>query len=105
MIYELRTYRVSEGRMSDILNRFETTAFGVFDRHGIEVIGFWTKKGANDLVYLCRFENEEAMQKAWDAFRADPEWIAAKARTEADGPLVSEVISETLSPTSFSPLA
>ena len=44
------------------------------------------------------------MGAAWDAFRADPDWIKAKAETEADGPIVSEVISKMLSPTSFSPI-
>ena len=102
MVYELRTYRIPEGRMPDILDRFETTAFGLFERHGIEVVGFWTRSDANDLVYLCRFASEEAMQQAWEAFRVDPEWVEAKAQTEANGPIVDEVISYTLIPTSFS---
>ena len=104
MIYELRTYRIPEGRMPDILNRFETTTFTIFERHGIEVVGFWTKRDVNELVYICKFETENAMQDAWDAFRADPEWIAAREKTEANGAIVNEVISEVLAPTAFSPM-
>ncbi len=104
MIYELRTYKIPEGRMPDILNRFETITFNLFERHGIEVVGFWTRSDANDLVYICRFENEAAMDKAWAAFRADPEWIKAKEQTEANGPIVEEIISHLLVPTSFSPM-
>ncbi len=104
MIYEHRTYRVPDGRMPDILNRFETVTFGLFDRHGITVVGFWTRKDANDLIYICEFESDEAMKTAWDAFRADPEWIEARERTEANGPIVDEVISDVLIPTSFSPI-
>ena len=52
MIHELRTYRVPEGRMPDILSRFENITFGIFDRHGIKVVGFWTKNDVNELVYI-----------------------------------------------------
>ncbi len=104
MIYEHRTYRIPEGRMPDILDRFNSTTFGIFERHGIKVVGFWTRRDANELIYLCAFESEEAMETAWDSFRADPEWIAARERTEANGPIVDEVVSDVLVPTSFSPL-
>ena len=104
MTYELRTYIIPEGRMPDILSRFETTAFRLFEKHGIKVSGFWTRADASELVYLCQFDNEDAMKVAWDSFRADPEWVATRERTEANGPIVSEVISHTLEPTSFSPM-
>ena len=104
MIHELRTYRVPEGRMPDILGRFENITFGIFDRHGIKVVGFWTKKDVNELVYICQYDDEAQMNAQWDAFRADPDWIAAKEKTEANGPIVDGVTSEILEPTSFSPL-
>ncbi len=104
MIYELRTYRIPEGKMPDILSRFENITFGLFARHGIEVTGFWRKTDANEIVYICQYESETAMERAWASFRADPEWIEARAQTEAHGPIVSEVISETMTATSFSPL-
>jgi len=44
MIYELRTYRIPDGKMPKILSRFENITFGLFERHGIEVTGFWEKK-------------------------------------------------------------
>ena len=104
MIHELRTYRIPDGRMPDILSRFENTTFGIFERHSIKVVGFWTKKDVNEFVYICEFESEDTMNTAWDAFRADPDWNKAKAETEANGPIVSGVSSETLAPTSFSPI-
>ncbi len=104
MIYELRTYRIPEGKMPDILSRFENITFNLFECHGIEVTGFWEKTDANEIVYICKYESEEAMENAWESFRADPEWIEARAQTEAHGPIVLEVVSETMTPTSFSPL-
>jgi hypothetical protein len=44
------------------------------------------------------------MKRSWDAFRADPAWVSAKAKTEENGPIVSEVISEVMTATSFSPI-
>lgn len=90
--------------MPDILGRFENITFGLFDRQGIKVVGFWTKKDVNELVYVCEYADEDEMNAKWEAFRADPEWIAAREKTEANGPIVTEVISEILEPTSFSPL-
>lgn len=104
MVYELRTYKIPEGRMPDALNRFENITFGLFKRHRIEVVGFWTRSDANELVYICRYDSEAAMEAAWAAFRADPEWIKAREQTEANGPIVEEVLSDTLIPTSFSPI-
>ncbi len=104
MIYELRTYRIPEGRMPDILRRFETVTMNLFARHGIDVVGFWTKVDVNELVYICRFADTKAMDTAWEAFRADPEWIAVKKRSEENGKIVSEVLSQMLQPTGFSPL-
>ena len=104
MIHELRTYRVPDGRMPDILARFEKITFRIFDRHDMKVVAFWTKKDVNELVYICEFEDEEEMKAKWDAFRADSEWVEARKKTEANGPIVSGVVSEVLEPTPFSPL-
>ncbi len=107
MLYEMRTYIIPQNRMDDILNRFENVTFGLFKKYNMEVVGFWTVSKPADkyaLVYLMRYESEEAQEKAWASFRADEEWIATRERTEANGPIVEEVISENLLPTSFSPM-
>ena len=107
MVYEIRTYIVPPGRMDDILDRFATATFKLFEKYDMEVVGFWTvDKPAeeNALIYLMRFADEEAQEKAWTAFRADPEWVATRERTEANGPIVDEVISKNLVSTPFSPM-
>ena len=107
MQYELRTYLIPAGRMDDILDRFRTVTMGLFAKYDMEALGFWTiSKPEEDyaLVYLMRYESAEAQEKAWDAFRVDPEWIATRERTEANGPIVTEVISKDLKPVDFSPM-
>ncbi len=78
---------------------------GLFARHGLTIEAFFTPEDrANTLVYLLSFGSRAAADTAWAAFRADPEWIAAKAASEADGPIVDRVESVFLNPTDYSPL-
>jgi len=41
-------------------------------------------------------------EERWNAFLADPEWIAIKAETEKNNPLVQNISNELLAPTDFS---
>ena len=41
-------------------------------------------------------------EKKWGAFSTDPEWIAKRAETEKNGPLVQTFSNQFLKPTSFS---
>ncbi|NKB70213.1 MAG: NIPSNAP family protein [Candidatus Latescibacteria bacterium] len=107
MHYEMRTYKIPAGRMDDILERFRSVTFGLFEKYNMDVVGFWTNtdlEEAYELVYLMRYANPGAQEKAWAAFRDDPEWIATRQRTEANGPIVDEVISQNLTPVPFSPM-
>ncbi|GIX08256.1 MAG: NIPSNAP family protein [Candidatus Poribacteria bacterium] len=108
MIYEHRTYVIPPGRMGEILARFRDHTMRLFQRHGIEVVGFWVTdigpRSYGELVYLCRFSDLNARQEAWERFRNDPEWIEVKQRTEANGPIVERVEVKILVPTDFSPM-
>lgn len=103
MIYELRTYHATPGKLDALNRRFADHTIDLFARHGIEVVGFWTPDAAVDtLVYLVRFPDRAAMQKSWDAFRADPDWQRAKGESEKDGSLVARLESQVLVPTDYS---
>jgi hypothetical protein len=41
-------------------------------------------------------------EQKWTAFASDPEWLAAKAQTEANGPIVNVVENMFLQPTPYS---
>ena len=106
MIYELRIYDAAPGKLTNINRRFNDHTMGLFDRHGIKVIGFWEHaEGADDgqLIYICAFADQAAMDAAWESFRADPEWIAAKAASEVDGELVANITSIVMTRTPYSP--
>ena len=42
MIYELRTYEAAPGKLPALNARFRDHTRGLFERHGMEVVGFWT---------------------------------------------------------------
>lgn len=97
MIYELREYLAAEGRAAELHQRFAEHTLDLFERHGLEVTGFWTDTD-NDgrIVYLLRFRDDETRKRAWAAFGADPDWKAVKAASEAGGPIVAEMNSTIL---------
>jgi hypothetical protein len=105
MIYELRVYRCLPGRLPALLKRFETTTLAIWERHGIRPAGFWTTlvgESNHELLYLVAWESMAERERVWSAFMADPEWIAKRAESEKDGPIVANIRNEFLAPTSFS---
>lgn len=105
VIYELRVYSCLPGRLPALIKRFENDTLRIWEKHGIQQAGFWTTLvGAsnNDLTYMIRWDSLADREARWNAFVVDPEWIAAKTASEADGPILSNVASQFLSPTKFS---
>ena len=108
MIYELRTYTAHPGRLDDVNARFRNHTIKLFEKHGMKNIGYWTPADAPDsdrkLVYVIAHKSRDAAKKSWDAFRADPAWLKAKAESEAKGPIVEKVESMFLNPVDYSAL-
>jgi hypothetical protein len=105
MIYELRVYKCVPGRLPALLNRFANTTLKLWDKHGIKQAGFWTTlvgESNQELYYLLAWESLADRDKKWNAFQADPEWLAKRAETEKDGPIVANVANQLLTPTAFS---
>jgi hypothetical protein len=107
--FELRTYTAAPGKLEALHARFRNHTNRLFAKHGMKIVGFWVPsdkdKGAdNTLVYLLRYPDRAAREKAWEDFRKDPEWIAARDASEANGKLVDNVVSVMLTATDYSPL-
>jgi len=105
MIYELRIYRVVPNKLPALLQRFEKTTIEIWKKHGIRQAGFWTTlvgASSNQLTYMLAWESLAEREKKWPAFITDPEWHAARATSERDGPLVESVSNQMLVPTGFS---
>jgi NIPSNAP len=107
MIYELRVYNCIPGRLPALLKRFETMTLELWQRHGIRQIGFWTTlvgESNQNLYYMLAWDSLADREKKWTAFQADPEWIAKRAESERDGPMIASISNQLLDPTKFSAL-
>lgn len=106
MIYELRIYTPYPGKLSPLMRRFRDHTCGLFEKHGIKQVGYWTVAigGRSDqLWYMLAFDDSQHMDEAWRAFGTDPEWAAVVKESEKDGPLVQYLETKILRPTNFSP--
>jgi hypothetical protein len=105
MIHELRVYHCVPGRLPALLDRFATITLKLWEKHGIRQAGFWTVligESNQVLYYLLEWESLAEREQRWTALLSDPEWLAARAETERDGPIVAKVTNEILQPTAFS---
>lgn len=106
MLYELRTYEAMPGRLGALHKRFGEVTVKMFERHGLEMIGFWTHAiggPSNQLVYMLRFEDMADRERKWNAFLGDREWQAARAASEGEGIIVNWTRAQFLTPTPYSP--
>ncbi len=105
MLHELRVYTCVPGKLPNLMRRFETVTLKLWDKHGIKQAGFWTTligEHNHQLTYLVAWDSLAERERKWNAFQADPDWIAKRAESEKDGPILAQVQSQILQPTVFS---
>jgi len=86
-VFELRTYTTTPGNLEKLNARFRDHTTALFAKHGMTNLFYWNlqpgQQGtANTLIYLLAHKDAEAMAASFNAFRADPMWIAAKEASE-----------------------
>ena len=108
-LYELRIYESPTNRQLNLLHdRFSGGEINVFHKNGIRPILYAnTVFGTNmpNMAYLIPFASADHRDKAWTAFRNDPDWI--KLRDDSirrGGEIVRNITSIFLSPMRFSML-
>jgi len=109
LVYELRTYTAVDGRLPALHKRFREHTMKLFEKHGMKNVIYLTPIGKengedNKLYYLLAYENKDAAEKSWAAFRSDPEWAKARMESEKDGKIVEKAESLFLRPTDYSPM-
>lgn len=109
-VYELRTYTTEDGRLPALHDRFKNHTIKLFEKHGMKNVIYFTGIDStgelldNKLVYLLAHQSQQAARASFDAFRKDPEWIAARDASERDGKIVAKVESQFFVPTEYSPM-
>jgi hypothetical protein len=105
-LYEMRTYYASEGKLPELMNRFQQHTLKFFENYNMRLEGFWLPIGENKenkLVYLLSYPSREARDKSWSAFMSDKNWIAVMKNSAVNGEIVAKVESVFLKTTDFSP--
>jgi hypothetical protein len=100
MIHELRIYHCCPGKLPDLIARFKTHTLGFFKQYGIKHDKFWTTLiGPSNaaLYYTLEWESLAEREAKWNAFQADPKWIATRKETEANGQIVERIENLILS--------
>jgi hypothetical protein len=106
-IFELRIYESPTHRQLDYLHdRFAGGEIEIFHKSGIHPILYAdTIFGPNlpNMAYLIPFESEAHREKAWAAFRSNPDWIRIRDESiRRGGEIVRNITNMLLVPASFS---
>jgi len=105
-VFEMRTYTAAEGKFDAVNARFRDHTRRLFEKHGMKNIGYWTPSEGplvgTTLIYILEHQSRDAARASWAAFSKDPEWLKAKAESEAGGRIVAKAESVFLTATDYS---
>lgn len=92
--FELRIYYTHPGRLDALLERFQNHTTSIFEKHGMENIGYWIPVDKpNTLYYILAYPSKDARDKSWAAFSTDPKWKEVQSKSEESGKIVESVVS------------
>ena len=93
-VYELRIYTTLPGRLPALHKRFAEHTLKIFEKHGMKNEMYWSPtdeaRKDNTLIYVISHESQEAADKSWKEFQADPEWIKVRDASEVDGKILAK---------------
>lgn len=104
-VFEMRTYYANPGKLADLHARFRDHTCKLFEKHGMENIGYWVPltNVEEKLVYVLGYPSRAARDASWKAFGADPDWQAAYKKSHENGVLVKKAESLFMTATDYSP--
>ena len=86
-VFELRTYTCTPNNLPALDARFRDHTTKLFAKHGMTNLFYWhlmdDQPAAKDtLVYILAHKSTDAAKASFDAFRKDPDWVAARKASE-----------------------
>ncbi len=107
-VFELRIYKSTPGNLDNLHARFRDHTMGLFEKHGMENIGYWTPTSEEErddtLVYVIAHDSPEAAATSWRAFAQDPEWQAVAEASNANGEILDGLENKYMVATDYSPM-
>ena len=77
-IYELRTYNVIVGKMSELVDLYKTEGWAALQKHPKKLVGYFTGDiGAlNQLIHVWKFDDDADRRAFWAGVFGDVEFMA-----------------------------
>ena len=77
-IYEMRTYTLIVGKMSDVVQLYKTEGWPALQKHPNKLVGYFTGDiGAmNQLIHIWKFDDDDDRRAFWAGVFSDPEFMA-----------------------------
>ena len=75
-VFELRTYITNDGKLDDLHRRFRDVTTKLFEKHGIENVGYWTPvddQAKQSIITIAANPSRDGAKANWKAFMDDPE--------------------------------
>ncbi len=105
-VFELRTYTTYPDRLEALETRFRDHTVGLFERHGINNIGYFVPQEAplseNTLIYILAHDSREAAKESFSNFINDPDWKKVYKESHLAGPIVENIESVFMDATDYS---
>ena len=83
-VYELRVYHTNPGKLEALHARFRDHTCKLFQKHGIELIGFWTpaqgEEAKNTLYYIIAFPDARGAEESVAGISGRPRLEAGQGR-------------------------
>jgi len=91
--FEVRKYYANDGKLQDLLNRFQNHTMKLFEKAGMENIAYFmpVENTDNSMTYILGYPDEKSRDLMWAKFGSDPEWKKAYEESHVNGPLVKSV--------------
>ena len=69
-VFEMRTYYANEGKLDDLLTRFRDHTVALFEKHGMENVGYFVPQENPDnvLVYFLSYPSRDSRKASWKGF-------------------------------------
>jgi len=81
-IYELRTYSVIVGKMSEVISHYKNEGWPALAKHPPKLVGYFTGDvgAVNELIHVWKFDDDADRRAFWAGVFADPEFMAFAAK-------------------------
>ena len=107
-VFELRIYKSTPGNLDNLNARFRDHTMSLFEKHGMENIGYWTPTSEEErddtLVYIIAHDSREAADASWSAFGQDPAWQEVAEASNANGQILAGIERKFMVAADFSPM-